>query len=207
MRLPLLAALVLLPACDRIAQQTSATAEYDPEEAGTVDHALCLLGFTGVPLTEVISGHHLVELSINGTEGTFVLDTGANATVMHAGHAARFGIGEGAVVPGVAVGLGGSMQARRASVESMNIGGVPIRRDTIMLSDLGQVEQLLGQVSGKEVSGIVGQDLLSEHRAVIDVAKPLLYLIEADEDPAPIPAEKCRDGEESDAAANDSAAQ
>jgi hypothetical protein len=26
---------------------------------------------------------------------------------------------------------------------------------------------------------------MTEHRAVIDVARPILYLIEADEDPAP----------------------
>ena len=194
MRSLLVASLLVLAGCDQIARQTATTAEYRPEEAGSVDHAMCLLGFAGVPLTELSTGHHLVTLELNGTEAVFILDTGANATVLHAPHAKRFGIGEGLVMPGVAVGLGGPMRARQAAIESMTIGGVPIRRDRIMLSDLAQIEQLLGRLSGRTISGIVGQDVMKEHRAVIDVAKPLLYLIEADEDPAPIPAARCREG-------------
>lgn len=194
MRLALLASTLALAGCDQVARQTTSTAEYSPEDAGSVDHAMCLLGFAGVPLTELSTGHHLVTLQLNGEEAVFILDTGANATVLHAPHAARFGIGEGSAIPGVAVGLGGSMQARQAPLESMTIGGVPIRRDRILLSDLAQVEQVLGRLSGRTISGIVGQDVMKEHRAVIDVAKPLLYLIEADEDPAPIPAARCGAG-------------
>ena len=193
--LAFLAAAAALAGCDRIAPDNAATVEYRPGEAGTVDHAMCLLGFTGVPLTELATGHHLVTVRINGREGTFILDTGANATVLHSGAAERFGVGEGSVVPGVAIGLGGSMQARRAPIESMEIGGVPIRRSDVMTSNLGQIEQVLGRVSGRSVSGIVGQDVMKEHRAVIDVARPILYLIEADEEPAPIPAARCGGGE------------
>ena len=192
---PAVASALAFAGCDQVARQTSSTAEYTPEEAGSVDHAMCLLGFAGVPLTELSTGHHLVTLQLNGREAVFILDTGANATVLHAPHAERFGVGEGSVLPGVAVGLGGSMRARQAPIESMSIGGVPIRRDRIMLSDLAQIEQVLGRLSGRTISGIVGQDVMKEHRAVIDVAKPLLYLIEADEDPAPIPAERCRAAE------------
>ncbi|MFN3389030.1 MAG: TIGR02281 family clan AA aspartic protease [Allosphingosinicella sp.] len=194
MRLALFASALALAGCDQIAQQTTSTAEYSPEDAGSVDHAMCLLGFAGVPLTELSTGHHLVTLQLNGREAVFILDTGANATVLHAPHAERFGVGPGSVMPGVAVGLGGSMRARQAPIESMTIGDIPIRRNRIMLSDLAQIEQVLGRLSGRTISGIVGQDVMKEHRAVIDVAKPLLYLIEADEDPAPIEAPRCRDG-------------
>ncbi|HEX8511906.1 MAG TPA: hypothetical protein VF688_02225 [Allosphingosinicella sp.] len=45
---------------------------------------------------------------------------------------------------------------------------------------------------GDEDHGIIGHDVRKEHRAVIDVERPLLYLIEADEDPAPVAAERCR---------------
>ena len=49
-------------------------------------------------------------------------------------------------------------------------------------------------LAGGAVHGLIGQDVLNEHRAVIDVARPLLYLIEADEEPEPVPARRCRGG-------------
>lgn len=200
MRLPLiLAALALLTACDVAPEPPP---EYRPAEAGTVDHALCLLGFSAVPLSEVVSGHHLVEATLNGRPATFVLDTGANATVLNAGYAEEFGIEPGGL-PGGAVGLGGAMQATAARIDGMQVGPVPIRQKRIMITDLSQLSRMLGPLTGGEVHGILGQDVLAEHRAVIDVARPILYLIEADEEPAPVPAERCRrDAEEEGASAS-----
>jgi hypothetical protein len=51
--------------------------------------------------------------------------------------------------------------------------------------------KLLGPISGGRIYGIIGQDVMKEHRAVIDVAKPILYLVPADASPSPVPAERC----------------
>ncbi len=184
-----IALLPLLAACDI---QPADPPEYRPEQAGTVDHALCLLGFAAVPLRTLASGHHLVDVTLNGQPGTFVLDTGANATVLDAFNAGSFGLAEGAGRPAGAVGLGGGMRATQASIDSFHIGPVPIRQSRIMITDLGRLADLLGPMAGETIHGIVGQDVLAEHRAVIDVARPILHLIEADEEPAPVPAGFCR---------------
>ena len=184
------AALLLAGACRQPADGPAV--EYNPGEAGTVDHALCLLGFTAVPVREVRTGHHLIEATINGREGEFVLDTGANMTVIDLAHASRFGIAPGSGSIGGALGVGGGGQARRSSVESFRVGPIPVRQSGVVTADLGQLLRALGQVSGTTVYGIVGQDVLKEHRAIIDVAGPMLYLMEADRDPAPVPAERCR---------------
>jgi hypothetical protein len=194
--LALAAAAFALGACDRLSSQATPEADYRPEEAGTVDHALCLLGFRGVPLRELMTGHHLVEAELNGRKGVFILDTGANASVLHAPHAARFGVGEGLTAPAAAVGLGGAMKARQARLETLSIGGIAIRQSRIMTADLAQIEQMLGRISGETLSGIIGQDVMKEHRAVIDVDGPILYLMEQDRDPAPVPAERCRRADE-----------
>ena len=57
-------------ACDAATLQAPGPEpEYRPGEAGTVDHALCLLGFTAVPLRRTrATGHHLVEARLNGRE-------------------------------------------------------------------------------------------------------------------------------------------
>lgn len=192
------AALLLVGGCR---QPTAPAPDYRPEEAGTVDHAMCLLGFTAIPLREVMTGHHLVEATINGTSGRFILDTGANATVVDQDYAVRFGITGRSTGFGGAMGVGGGQSASQVAIDSFRLGPVPIRRNQVVRSDLGQILDMLGRVSGGTVYGIIGQDVLKEHRAIIDVARPMLYLMEADRDPAPVAAERCS-GEEGEPAGN-----
>lgn len=177
-------ALLMLAAC----QQPGAPApDYRPGEAGTVDHALCLLGFTAIPLREVDPGHHLIDATINGQTGSFVLDTGANVSVITVSKAERFGLsagGRGAP--------GGGGNARQVSVDGFEIGAISVRQRRVVVADLEQLLTALSAASGTEVVGIIGQDVLEEHRAIIDVARPMLYLIEEDRDPAPVSADRCQ---------------
>ena len=189
-------AALLLCGCRELGTQP--TPEYHPEKAGTVDHALCLLGFTAVPVREVGTGHHLIEATINGRTGEFVLDTGANMSVIDRSHLADFGVSPGGGDLGGAIGVGGGGQAQRVRIASLRIGPVAIRQHRIVTSDLGALLTTLGRASGTTVNGIIGQDVLKEHRAIIDVARPMLYMMEADHDPAPVPAERCQAEETTD---------
>ena len=187
--LRLLAACALsLTGCKEVLTKT---AVYQPAKAGSVDQAMCLLGFTAVPLRELLTGHHLVEARLNGKTASFVVDTGANASVLHAPYGADFGLTGTPVGQGGAIGVGGTLKAGRASIRSLEIRDVTIRRSRIMTADLSQVVNLLGPISGGKVYGIIGQDVLKEHRAVIDVAKPILYLVREDRAPAPVPLDQC----------------
>lgn len=183
-----LGALLLACGCRQV---SGPAPDYRPEKAGTVDHALCLLGFAAVPVREVSTGHHLVEATINGRPGEFVLDTGANMTVIDRSHLARFGLSPVSGDLGGAIGVGSGGRASRVPVDSFAIGPVRIRQGRVVSSDLGQLLRVLSEASGRSVDGIIGQDVLGEHRAIIDVERPMLYLMEADRDPAPVPAERC----------------
>jgi hypothetical protein len=181
------AALLFAAACQ---QDAGPAAEYPAGKAGTVGHAMCLLGFTAVPLREVSTGHHLVDATINGRAAAFVLDTGANVTAVGLDRAEQFGVsGQSGGLSGVVSGVGGS--AGQVSIESFEIGPITIRQDRIVTAGLGELLTALGQIAGEEIAGIIGQDVLTEHRAIIDVARPMLYLIEEDREPAPVPAEQC----------------
>lgn len=184
------AALFFTAACQ---QETSPAPEYPAGEADTVGHAMCLLGFTSIPLREVSTGHHLVDATINGRAAAFVLDTGANVTAVGQDRAAQFGVsGESGGLSGIVSGVGGS--AGQVPIESFEIGAIAIRQDRIVTAGLGDLLTALGQIAGEEIAGIIGQDVLTEHRAIIDVARPMLYLIDEDREPAPVPAEQCRAG-------------
>ena len=190
-RLAGLVLLASLAACERPPAREKVA--YNPEEAGSVDHAMCLLGFAAVPLRELATGHHLVDVTVNGKAATFILDTGANASVVDTAAARRVGLPEKGI-PAGAFGLGGGMKAQQVTLDRLEIGGVAIRRGRIMTSDLSQLVQVLGTVSRGEIAGIIGQDVMKEHRAVIDVARPILYLVADDEDPAPVQSERCKAG-------------
>src|SRR5690606_13516333 len=88
---------------------------------------------------------------------------------------------------GAAAALGalqqGAAQASQASVGSFEIGALAIRQNDVVLADMAQLLGALGQVAGEEVVGVIGQDVLKEHRAIIDVARPMLYLMEEDRNP------------------------
>lgn len=193
--------LLLVSACDMsgspFAAADEAAVAYRPQEAGTVDHALCLLGFAHVPVRNVRPGHQLVEARINGVTGDFVLDTGANMTVISTAQAQRFGLSSAAggilgSVPARFAGASGT--ARQVGVDSFTIGDVAIRQRRVVIADLGQLLAALGTASGREVSGVIGQDVLDEHRAIIDVARPMLYIMEDEREPAPVDAATCREG-------------
>ncbi len=186
------AALLLGGGCG---QAAAPAPDYSPQEAGTVDHAMCLLGFAAVPLREVVTGHHLVEATLNGKKGSFVLDTGANATVLDASHAQRFGLSGRSGGFGGAIGVGGRGSADQVGIRSLRVGAVDIRQRRIVTTDLSQLLGVMSRVTGRTVYGIIGQDVLQEHRAIIDVARPMLYLMEEDSDPAPVPVERCRSPE------------
>lgn len=197
-RLLILAPLFAASACQQVgnpfAPSDGEPVAYRPTEAGTVDHALCLLGYAAVPVRNVRPGHQLVEATINGEAGLFVLDTGANVTVVSASQAERFGLsGSGEGLLGLArprvAGIGGN--ARQARLESFAMGPLAIRQSRVVVADLDQLLSALGEVSGSRVSGVIGQDVLGEHRAIIDVSRPMLYLMEEDRDPAPVPADQC----------------
>jgi clan AA aspartic protease (TIGR02281 family) len=180
--------LVFAAACR---EDTGPAPEYPAGEAGTVGHAMCLLGFTAVPLREVSTGHHLVDATINGTAAAFVLDTGANVTAVGLDRAEQFGIAGGSGgLSGIVSGAGGS--ASQVPIDSFQIGSIGIRQDRIVTAGLGELLTALGQIAGEEIAGIIGQDVLTEHRAIIDVARPMLYLIEEDREPAPVPARQCQ---------------
>lgn len=191
MRCPTIFAVIALLLASACRQAAGPAPDYRPEEAGTVDHALCLLGFAAVPVRAVGTGHHLVEATINGRSGEFVLDTGANMTVIDRSHLARFGLSSASGDLGGAIGIGSGGQASRVPIEGFVIGPVEIRQNRVVSSDLGQLLTVLSRASGRTVDGIIGQDVLVEHRAIIDVARPMLYLMEDDAEPAPVPAERC----------------
>lgn len=133
-------------------------------------------GFVAVPLTKLRTGHETLRLRLNGVDGLFVLDSGAGGTVVHSASAAKFGL-TSKVESGKAFGAGSAaIETSAYKVESFEIGNTALAVDRVVVLDLGSVVTQLKAVNGVDVDGVVGQDVLTRFKGVIDVGNQTLYL-------------------------------
>ncbi len=152
-------------------------AEAQDRGSDEVGRALCPLGYHAIPMTATKSGHHVAPVTVNNVPGTFVIDTGAGVSVIHAPLADRFGLKpQKGFVRGVAVGAGGSTSASILSASPITVGGMAVGERRLFSTDLGQAVAALKQLSGTDVQGIIGQDILRAEHAVVDVRSSVLYL-------------------------------
>ena len=152
-----------------------AVAEAEPEPA-EVRAFLEQQGFTTFRLIKLRTGHEAIEGTINGIAGTFVLDSGANRTVLHKDRLAKFGIVPAAVSQGAGAGAGGAVAIGSHSICSFTLGGQPVPLDTIYSTDLTSVVGNLKAAADVDIDGVVGQDVLSGYGGIINVGTSELYL-------------------------------
>ena len=117
----------------------------------------------------------LVPAFVNGRgPHTFVLDTGASATVLSPGLAAALEIDTVAAEP--MTGAGGMLQATLGRVSSLTVGGAALEDVAVMvagfLSDLGSVV-------GTPLDGILGYNFLRHFRVTLDYPVSTLWLMKA----------------------------
>lgn len=104
----------------------------------------------------------LVPVSVNGRRASFLLDTGAGATVLDAALARELGLeGRGRLQ---ARGAAGSDAAAFVTVERFELPGVELRGQTVVTLDLAPVAEAIG----RPVDGVLGYDFLSRFAVRMD---------------------------------------
>ena len=145
-------------------------------DANGVRDALCRMGFSAIPMRALASGHHVVGVKVNGKPATFVVDTGAGGTVIHAPHASAFLGAATATQKGEAIGAGGRTALSAYPLTELSIGGTDTNLRQIFALDLTSVVKALEPLAGGAVHGVVGQDVMRAQHAVLDVRQSVLYL-------------------------------
>lgn len=112
----------------------------------------------------------MVQAEVNGHETTFLIDTGAGATVLSSRLADRLSLSRRGVVE--ARGAGGSEAGGYVDLARLSLPGVEIRDQTVVVLPLGP----LRDATGHEVDGILGYDFLSRFALEIDYAHKTLGL-------------------------------
>lgn len=132
--------------------------------------------YTSVKLELTKTNHFSLKASINGTEGTFILDTGASNTCIGTDKASVF-VKNSEESEIKAAGAGATnMDTLISSNNTIEIGKWKKQRQKIVLFDLVHVNEALVSHESTAVDGIIGADILRKNKAVIDYGTNTLFL-------------------------------
>ncbi len=124
-------------------------------------------------------GLHLsIRAKINGKAAHLLIDTGASKTVFDSNRIGKF-VKEKSfdLNDQLSTGLGtNTMKSHIAVIKKISLGKVNIAGYKSVLLDLSHVNESYEKLGLKPIDGVLGSDLLSEYKAVIDYHKKALSL-------------------------------
>lgn len=133
-------------------------------------------GYKRIKLKRTATHHLELKATLNGIDGTFILDTGASSSCVGFEAVERFQLlAEDSDVK--AAGAGATdMHTQVSSKNHIKIGKWQYKKLPLVLFDLVHVNSALVAHEAETVDGIIGADVLKKGKAVIDYKGLCLYL-------------------------------
>lgn len=142
-------------------------------------YAECSVRLRTTVAIAVASNNLLVTVAVNGQDATFILDTGADRTLMSEPAVRALGVERSGWVASAIMGIAGGTQRPDALPRSLSLGGVALRRTTL-LGDTGVTVGLLptSEIDGRPIAGMLGRDFLAAFDLDLDMPARRLSLYE-----------------------------
>ncbi|MEM7362576.1 MAG: aspartyl protease family protein [Pseudomonadota bacterium] len=158
----ILACLILITSC----QSLSPGAAYNP-----------LTNMVAVPLTRLPSLHHILTVEIQNVPGTFLVDTGANRTVVRDNRLQHFNI-ERADAHGQSrlIILEDVDRARVHHINSLSVSGITFPLTEVLSMNVDHLLDPIEDASGLSIDGILGMDALLSLGTLIELRTDTLYV-------------------------------
>jgi hypothetical protein len=132
--------------------------------------ATCRVEPRGAVPLDIVDGHILVTVAVNDVAATFILDTGADRTLMGEDVVRHLGIERDGWVASAIRGISGIEQRPNALPRSLRLGATPLRRRTLTGDTSVTVGPLpLNDVAGRPIAGLLGRDFLSPFDLDLDL--------------------------------------
>jgi hypothetical protein len=120
----------------------------------------------------------LVPVAVNGVSVDFLLDTGAERSVVGLQAATQLALARDEWVSTDMQGTGGTDRRRLGRPRSLTLGGVALRRHTVAADNSLVVGPIPESIGGHPIAGLLGQDFLSPFDLDLDVAGGTLTLFD-----------------------------
>ena len=133
-------------------------------------------GYIAVPLQKISTGLLLLESEINGVPGMLIVDSGASATLVDSSASKDLFLKNMETSWIQAFAIGETGPTKSTVLESLVIGPLTFQDRRTLLMDFGHMTNILSLISGQQIYGVLGQDILESHSAIIDIRNRLLYL-------------------------------
>ncbi len=124
--------------------------------------------------------HCFVQVKVNGYAARLLIDTGASKTVF-AKHFIREHMNELYTKKSeqMTTGLGSNnIESEEAIIPLLKIGKLKVKNYHAHILDLSQVNETYSQVDLPGIDGVIGCDLLLEHKATLNFKKRVLIMNE-----------------------------
>ena len=132
--------------------------------------AACHVEPRSVVPVDVADGHLLVKVQVNDVAETFILDTGAERTLMGEDVVRRLGVERDSWVASAVRGIGGIEQRLNALPRSLRLGAILLRRRTLLGDNSVTVGPLpVDTIEGRPIAGLLGRDFLSPFDLDLDL--------------------------------------
>ncbi|HEY1936219.1 MAG TPA: retroviral-like aspartic protease family protein [Acetobacteraceae bacterium] len=133
-------------------------------------HAACTVQARGSVTFALIANRVIVPLTVNGINAAFVLDTGAERTLVTPEAVQRLGLASDKWVGTTMSGVGGIVEHPNADPRSLSLGGVKLHRRTVSHDTSLTVGAMPGLApDGMVLDGLLGRDFLSAFDLQLDM--------------------------------------
>jgi len=133
-------------------------------------------GYCRIGLSRSGVGHFHASATVAGRAVLALLDTGGSSTVLSLAIAREFGLPLAATeLRGGGAGAA-SMELFVVEQAELQLGDVVPRLDRLVAMDLTHVNQALAESGERPIELVIGVDVLTAHRAVIDYGSSSLFL-------------------------------
>mgnify|MGYP001387578136 FL=1 len=133
-------------------------------------------GYARVRLLTLPTNHYVVIATLNGTEGRFILDTGASTTCVSTELATHFHLNPKPSEEKASSASSNELDTELAHNNELLIGPWSSKRRSVVLFDMQAVNNALQKHHIETVDGIIGADILQSVNAIIDYKNDWLYL-------------------------------
>lgn len=151
-------------------------AEHTEGNKISLDSYLTGEGYVKLELIKMASGHLHIYGQLNGVRGNFILDTSAGATVIEEKSKDKFRM-QTKESEQQATGAGGAgIQLQTSGANTLKIGKLELTEQHLILMNLDHVNKAFESMGLEKADGVIGTDILTNNKAIIDYFNLILYL-------------------------------